>query len=81
MRLTTGWQSQDPASNASRSVDRAPRPAAPTMSRSRVDYCGVCRSDLHAFTGCSGEEPGAWPRVHRRNHRDRQCGDAVPRKC
>lgn len=62
MRLTTGWQSQDPASNALTRVSIERRDLRPDDVAIRVDYCGVCHSDLHRIHGMlGGEEPGAWP--------------------
>lgn len=56
MRLTTGWQSQDPASNALTRVSIERRDLRPDDVAIRVDYCGVCHSDLHRIHGMLGEK-------------------------
>ncbi|GGU18021.1 hypothetical protein GCM10010244_51030 [Streptomyces coeruleorubidus] len=54
MRNTTGWQ----ADAASRTLRRTPlerRDLRPDDLAIRVDYCGVCHSDLHAVNARDGE--------------------------
>ncbi len=47
MRMTTGWQAAGPA--ALRRVPLARRDLRPDDIAVRVDFCGVCHSDLHAL--------------------------------
>jgi uncharacterized zinc-type alcohol dehydrogenase-like protein len=50
MRVTTGWQS----TNGSTALQRVPierRDLRPDDLAVRIDYCGVCHSDLHAVHG------------------------------
>jgi uncharacterized zinc-type alcohol dehydrogenase-like protein len=56
MRITTGWQSQDPTSNALTRVLIERRELRPDDIAVRVDYCGVCHSDLHRIHGMLGEK-------------------------
>ncbi|EDY46074.1 NAD(P)-dependent alcohol dehydrogenase [Streptomyces sp. SPB074] len=56
MRTTTGWQSLDPASNALTRVTFARRDPRPDDIAVRIDYCGVCHSDLHRIHGMLGEK-------------------------
>ncbi|WP_419997506.1 NAD(P)-dependent alcohol dehydrogenase [Streptomyces boninensis] len=49
MRITTGWQASGPTTALRRtSLER--RDLRPDDIAVRVDYCGVCHSDLHALT-------------------------------
>ncbi|WP_371630086.1 NAD(P)-dependent alcohol dehydrogenase [Streptomyces sp. NBC_00341] len=48
MRMTTGWQAAGPT--ALRRVPLARRELRPDDIAVRVDYCGVCHTDLHALT-------------------------------
>ncbi|AJE86671.1 alcohol dehydrogenase GroES domain protein [Streptomyces albus] len=60
MRNTVGWQVEDP----SKTLRRTPlkrRDLRPDDLAVRVDYCGVCHSDLHAVSARDGE--GAQPLV------------------
>ncbi|KOG41039.1 NAD(P)-dependent alcohol dehydrogenase [Streptomyces decoyicus] len=53
MRTTTGWQAAGPA----RALRRAPlerRDLRPDDLAVRVDYCGVCHTDLHAVDSRDG---------------------------
>ncbi len=53
MRTTMGWQAAGPA----RALRRAPlerRDLRPDDLAVRVDYCGVCHTDLHAVDGRDG---------------------------
>ncbi|GIF20720.1 putative zinc-type alcohol dehydrogenase-like protein [Actinoplanes tereljensis] len=54
MRTTTGWQSSD-RSTALRRVPIERRELRDDDLAVRVDYCGVCRSDLHAIHGVTGK--------------------------
>src|ERR1700759_2433966 len=50
MRVTTGWQS----TSGSTALERVPierRDLRPDDLAVRIDYCGVCHSDLHAVHG------------------------------
>ncbi|NED86147.1 NAD(P)-dependent alcohol dehydrogenase [Streptomyces sp. SID11233] len=48
MRMTTGWQAVGPT--ALRRVPLARRDLRPDDIAVRVDFCGVCHTDLHALT-------------------------------
>jgi uncharacterized zinc-type alcohol dehydrogenase-like protein len=50
MRLTTGWQSTD-GTTALRRVSIERRDLRDDDIAVRVDYCGVCHSDLHVING------------------------------
>ncbi|MCY1140145.1 NAD(P)-dependent alcohol dehydrogenase [Actinoplanes sp. Pm04-4] len=54
MRTTTGWQGTGIATTLQRgSIERRdPRPDDIVV---RIDYCGVCHSDLHALNGMTGK--------------------------
>nr|BFE58443.1 NAD(P)-dependent alcohol dehydrogenase [Dactylosporangium thailandense] len=56
MRTTTGWQSLDPATNALTRVTIERRDLRPDDIAVRIDYCGVCHSDLHRIHGMLGEQ-------------------------
>ncbi|MGX9918607.1 NAD(P)-dependent alcohol dehydrogenase [Streptomyces sp. NPDC002248] len=56
MRPTTGWQSLDPATNALTRVTIERREPRPDDVAVRIDYCGVCHSDLHRIHGLLGEK-------------------------
>ncbi|MFB7658186.1 MULTISPECIES: NAD(P)-dependent alcohol dehydrogenase [unclassified Streptomyces] len=56
MRTTTGWQSLDPNSNALTRVTIERRDLRPDDIAVRIDYCGVCHSDLHRIHGMLGEK-------------------------
>jgi uncharacterized zinc-type alcohol dehydrogenase-like protein len=56
MRTTTGWQSLDPTSNAMTRVSIERRDLRPDDLAVRIDYCGVCHSDLHRIHGMLGEK-------------------------
>lgn len=56
MRTTTGWQSLDPASNALTCVTFERRDLRSDDIAVRIDYCGVCHSDLHRIHGMLGEK-------------------------
>lgn len=54
MRTTTGWQVDGPTAPLRRtSLER--RDLRPDDLAVRVDYCGVCHTDLHAVRGHDGE--------------------------
>ena len=53
---TTGWQSQDPTSNTMTRVRIERRELRPDDIAVRIDYCGVCHSDLHRIHGMLGEK-------------------------
>lgn len=55
MRITTGWQSQDSTSNTLTRMSIERRDLRPDDIAVRVDYCGVCHSDLHRIHGMLGE--------------------------
>ncbi|MFE4216189.1 NAD(P)-dependent alcohol dehydrogenase [Streptomyces sp. NPDC056844] len=56
MRTTTGWQSLDPTSNTLTRVTIERRNLRPDDIAVRIDYCGVCHSDLHRIHGMLGEK-------------------------
>ncbi|MFE9248532.1 NAD(P)-dependent alcohol dehydrogenase [Streptomyces sp. NPDC007088] len=56
MRTTTGWQSLDPATNALTRVTVERRDLRPDDIAVRIDFCGVCHSDLHRIHGMLGEK-------------------------
>ncbi|MFH8533352.1 NAD(P)-dependent alcohol dehydrogenase [Streptomyces tendae] len=56
MRTTTGWQSLDPTSNALTRVTFERRDLRSDDIAVRIDYCGVCHSDLHRIHGMLGEK-------------------------
>lgn len=56
MRTTTGWQSLDPTSNKLTRVAIERRDLRPDDIAVRIDYCGVCYSDLHRIHGMLGEK-------------------------
>lgn len=54
MRTTTGWQAHGPTAPLRRtSLQR--RDLRPDDLAIRVDYCGVCHTDLHAVRSHDGE--------------------------
>ncbi|NDL55700.1 NAD(P)-dependent alcohol dehydrogenase [Phytoactinopolyspora mesophila] len=53
MRTTTGWQTADSASGLNR-VPLERRDLRPDDVAVRVDYCGVCHTDLHAVRSGEG---------------------------
>ncbi|MEU6609881.1 NAD(P)-dependent alcohol dehydrogenase [Streptomyces shenzhenensis] len=55
MRTTTGWQA-DGRTATLRRMPLKRRDLRPDDLAVRVDYCGVCHSDLHALRGHDGEE-------------------------
>ncbi|WP_030379015.1 MULTISPECIES: NAD(P)-dependent alcohol dehydrogenase [unclassified Streptomyces] len=55
MRTTAGWQSLAPNSNALTRVTIERRDPRPDDIAVRIDYCGVCHSDLHRIHGMLGE--------------------------
>ncbi|HXR44975.1 MAG TPA: NAD(P)-dependent alcohol dehydrogenase [Pseudolysinimonas sp.] len=55
MRSTTGWQSLD-GTTALQRVPIERRDLRPDDVAVRVDYCGVCHSDLHRIHGMLGEK-------------------------
>ncbi|MEU6439375.1 NAD(P)-dependent alcohol dehydrogenase [Streptomyces sp. NPDC047046] len=55
MRSTIGWRAQDGSATLRRSrLER--RDLRPDDLAVRVDYCGVCHSDLHALDARNGQE-------------------------
>lgn len=56
MRTTTGWQSLNPESNELTKVSITRRDLRPDDVAVRVDFCGVCHSDLHRIHGMLGEQ-------------------------
>lgn len=50
MRTTTGWRAVGPTALRRTSLER--RDLRPDDIAVRVDYCGVCHSDLHALDAC-----------------------------
>ncbi|MZD03911.1 alcohol dehydrogenase catalytic domain-containing protein [Streptomyces sp. SID5785] len=54
MRVTTGWQA-DPTTGTLRRTGLRRRALRPDDIAVRVDYCGVCHSDLHAVRAHTGE--------------------------
>lgn len=57
MRSTAGWQAEGPSTTTLRRAPLERRDLRPDDLAVRVDYCGVCHSDLHAL-GTPGEEGG-----------------------
>jgi uncharacterized zinc-type alcohol dehydrogenase-like protein len=57
MRTTTGWQA-DPATRALRRASLQRRDLRPDDVAVRVDYCGVCFSDLHALRAHGSDADG-----------------------
>ncbi|MGW8526414.1 NAD(P)-dependent alcohol dehydrogenase [Nocardiopsis sp. NPDC055824] len=58
MRTTIGWQA-DPATRALRRTHLRRRDLRPDDVAVRVDYCGVCFSDLHALRAHKSDMDGA----------------------
>lgn len=56
MRIAAGWQSLDPTTNALTRVTVERRDLRPDDIAVRIDYCGVCHSDLHRIHGMLGEK-------------------------
>lgn len=56
MRTTTGWQSLDPETNALTRVIIERRDLRADDVAVRIDFCGVCHSDLHRIHGMLGEK-------------------------
>jgi len=56
MRTTTAWQSLDPGTNKLSLVSIERRDLRPDDIAVRIDYCGVCHSDLHRIHGMLGEK-------------------------
>lgn len=56
MRTTTGWQSLEPGSNKLARVSIERRELRPDDIAVRIDFCGVCHSDLHRIHGMLGEK-------------------------
>ncbi|MYR95242.1 MULTISPECIES: NAD(P)-dependent alcohol dehydrogenase [unclassified Streptomyces] len=57
MRNTVGWQAEGPSTTTLRRTPLPRRDLRPDDLAVRVDYCGVCHSDLHAL-GVPGKEGG-----------------------
>lgn len=57
MRTTTGWQA-DPTTHTLRRTDLRRRDLRPDDIAVRVDYCGVCHSDLHALHAHKSDTDG-----------------------
>lgn len=55
MRTTVGWQADGPTA-ALRRTPLKRRDLRPEDLAVRVDYCGVCHSDLHALRSHDGDE-------------------------
>jgi alcohol dehydrogenase (NADP+) len=60
MRVTTGWQSTD-GTTALRRVPIERRELRDDDIAVRIDYCGVCHSDLHMLHGIFGDAGGLVP--------------------
>ncbi|CAN5412194.1 NAD(P)-dependent alcohol dehydrogenase [soil metagenome] len=56
MSTTTGWQSLNPSSNRLTRVTIERRDLRADDIAVRIDYCGVCHSDLHRIHGMLGEK-------------------------
>ncbi|MCP2163650.1 NAD(P)-dependent alcohol dehydrogenase [Goodfellowiella coeruleoviolacea] len=56
MRTTTAWQSVTPGTNALTRVTIERRDLRRDDIAVRIDYCGVCHSDLHRIHGMLGEK-------------------------
>ena len=54
MRDTTAWQGTDDTAKLERAVIQR-RDLRPDDIAVRVDYCGVCHSDLHSLHGMTGK--------------------------
>ncbi|ANZ39602.1 alcohol dehydrogenase [Lentzea guizhouensis] len=55
MRSTTGWRAHGQDSLSAATIPR--RDLRPDDIAVRVDFCGVCHTDLHSLRGRSGDEP------------------------
>ncbi|MGW6929282.1 NAD(P)-dependent alcohol dehydrogenase [Lentzea sp. NPDC054927] len=55
MRKTVGWQVESPSTTLRRTTLER-RDLRPDDLAIRVDYCGVCHTDLHSISGQAGDE-------------------------
>ncbi|WP_394437208.1 NAD(P)-dependent alcohol dehydrogenase [Streptomyces sp. SGAir0957] len=79
MRTTTGWQA-DPAKQSLRRTTLQRRDLRPDDIAVRVDYCGVCHSDLHALHALhahQGDAEGVLVPGHEFTGTVREVGSAV----
>ncbi len=60
MRRTIGWRADGP-STALRTAPLDRRDLRPDDLAVRVDYCGVCHTDVHALSARTGEDPPLVP--------------------
>ncbi|MFF0142481.1 NAD(P)-dependent alcohol dehydrogenase [Streptomyces sp. NPDC005227] len=77
MRTTTGWQA-DPSTDALRRTSLQRRDLRPDDVAVRVDYCGVCHSDLHALRAHKNDGDGILVPGHEFTGTVSEVGDAVP---
>ena len=78
MRTTTGWQSID----GSATLQLAPferRDLRDDDIAVRIDYCGVCHSDLHVLNGVHGDQEGILVPGHEFTGTVTEAGTAVTR--
>ncbi|MEU6486325.1 NAD(P)-dependent alcohol dehydrogenase [Streptomyces sp. NPDC046887] len=92
MRITTGWQSTD-GTTALRRVPIERRELRADDIAVRVDFCGVCHTDLHSINGMGGQGtlvPGheftgtvtaAGPEAHRFSPGDRVAVGTIVDSC
>ncbi|MGW0688458.1 NAD(P)-dependent alcohol dehydrogenase [Streptomyces sp. NPDC002754] len=76
MRSTTGWQA-DGAARTLRRTTIARRDLRPDDIAVRVEYCGVCHTDLHAFQAHTGDAKGILVPGHEFTGVVTEVGDAV----
>ncbi|MER5889487.1 NAD(P)-dependent alcohol dehydrogenase [Streptomyces sp. NPDC001941] len=76
MRTTTGWQA-DPATRVLRRTTLQRRDLRPDDIAVRVDYCGVCHSDLHALDAHQGDRDGTLVPGHEFTGTVTEVGSAV----
>ncbi|RKN37522.1 NAD(P)-dependent alcohol dehydrogenase [Streptomyces hoynatensis] len=76
MRTTTGWQA-DPGTRRLRRTTLMRRDLRPDDLAIRVDYCGVCHSDLHALRAHESDAGGVLVPGHEFTGTVREVGSAV----
>jgi uncharacterized zinc-type alcohol dehydrogenase-like protein len=76
MRTTTGWQA-DPAARVLRRTRLQRRDLRPDDVAVRVDYCGVCFTDLHALRAHTDAADGVLVPGHEFTGTVSEVGDAV----
>ncbi|MET7843394.1 NAD(P)-dependent alcohol dehydrogenase [Streptomyces sp. NPDC005356] len=76
MRTTTGWQA-DPTTHTLRRATLQRRDLRPDDVAVRVDYCGVCHTDLHALHAHKDDTDGALVPGHEFTGTVSEVGSAV----